>query len=750
MKFILLIAIVLVCKVANAQLLKLKPGQKFSYESISDIERKDKFQFKNYSYWKINFVVTSQANKVYTIKASPEIIFTKSGVGIDDSTVPFEAQPPKFMPIANKVMTLSSYNLKVKENGDILGVSGIAQIKAAIIAKLKGLNTPEGNQKHTELANRFIQDAYFIAKSSFFDSTVKQADKITDNGLITSYDRDTTEMAPEEIEVAVIRRTKFRLVTPGVKDDSSALLLMTEAKDSLDYASYYTPLKIASRKIEELTELYDREAGSQTIDEEIMKQLNILDKGFSKDNYEYLGAKLKILSVLDSGDYSGILDKVPYEYLPDGIDIENKLTVDLRKGDVSNVKKAIALLFTKFKEQGYYPVNMDNSSSTIHDEFGGLIYRLQSKDSILVVYNVIQETERLQIPIVTEMLAGMKTYVRAKLATSQDELADIASTHFSSVFDKAGRYRILIYDELVKKQLPDSIKLAYIDYTIDLNKKKIALVNSGAIENVDPFLFEHYILNDKVVYKKNLADAYYRKSKLEKSTEESYLQMAADYLPSQQDIIDNQSGLMHEYKFNPFVSYTDLYLASGGNAGKNDEARLNKYIDMVIFEPERYSILKESYYKAYPKGDFKAFFNAALKSKLPMVPKFSLNERSGKVVANKDQQSKFVFVDFWGTWCGSCVAEIDKIEAVHRSNPNPEKLMVTTIACYDKKRNVDDFMAKEKYSYEVLMSDGQVEKDFKIRGYPTKLLLLPNGVYLTIPYYSNYNDILAKYLKWEI
>jgi hypothetical protein len=48
------------------------------------------------------------------------------------------------------------------------------------------------------------------------------------------------------------------------------------------------------------------------------------------------------------------------------------------------------------------------------------------------------------------------------------------------------------------------------------------------------------------------------------------------------------------------------------------------------------------------------------------------------------------------------------------------------------------------------MSDGQVEKDFKIRGYPTKLLLLPNGVYLTIPYYSNYNDILTKYLKWEI
>jgi len=198
------------------------------------------------------------------------------------------------------------------------------------------------------------------------------------------------------------------------------------------------------------------------------------------------------------------------------------------------------------------------------------------------------------------------------------------------------------------------------------------------------------------------------------------------------------------------MPYTDLFLASGGNAGMTEEAKLTKYVDMVIMEPERYVILKEKYAKAYPKGDFKSFFSKALKSKLPAVPKFSLIERSGKLVANKDQQNKFVFVDFWGTWCGACVGEIDKIEKVHQTNPAPEKLLVTTIACYDKKKNVDDFMAKEKYTYEVLMSDGKVEKDFKIRSYPTKLLLLPNGVYLTISFYSNYEDILNKYLKWEI
>jgi thiol-disulfide isomerase/thioredoxin len=525
---------------------------------------------------------------------------------------------------------------------------------------------------------------------------------------------------------------------------------LAEAKERLKYADYYLPITKATRKILELGSLFNREKGSQTVEDGILKQLDSLDKGFAKDDYQYLGAKLRALTYLNNGDYRGILYQVPYEYLPSENDIDNKLRHDLENGDFSNVKKAMELSFTKFKGNYYYPRNMSNTSNSLHDSFGGLIYKIQNKDSLQQAYKIITDLEDLKNPIVNDMLKGMKTYVEARLATDQKELAEIASIHFNSVYDMAGRYRILIYDELVKKQIPDSIQLAYIDYTIDLIQKKIDQINSGKIENVNQFSFDLFLKDNNVVSKKNLADAYYRKSKLMKNEAVSYLQMAADYLPTQQDISDNEDGLKNEYKFTPFMPYTDLFLASGGNAGMTEEDKLNKYVDMVILEPERYATLKDKYTKVYPKGDFKAFFIKALKSKLPAVPGFSLNERSGKVVTNKDQKSKFVFVDFWGTWCGACVAEIDKIEKVHLKNPAPEKLLVTTIACFDKKKNVDDFMEKEKYTYEVLLSDGKVEKDFKIRSYPTKLLLLPNGVYLTISFYSNYEDILNKYLKWEI
>jgi hypothetical protein len=96
------------------------------------------------------------------------------------------------------------------------------------------------------------------------------------------------------------------------------------------------------------------------------------------------------------------------------------------------------------------------------------------------------------------------------------------------------------------------------------------------------------------------------------------------------------------------------------------------------------------------------------------------------------------------------VSEIHLVEALHVENPSPDRLKVTTIACFDKKALVDDFMAKKKYSYQVLMSDGKVQQDFKVFNYPTKVLLLPNGVYVDIPSRSEYVSLIQKYLAWEL
>jgi thiol-disulfide isomerase/thioredoxin len=751
MKIKLLLILLLTLGVSQAQTLNLKKGQKFTYDATINSESGDAiYRSTSYEYWKINFKVLNKKDGLYKLKVFPKMFIRNWFDGVQDSDLPFAEQQDNLMAIANKVLTMSSYEIELDKNGDIQNIEGVPKIKKAFIAKLKALDISDGVQKHTELAERIFANRYFKSQSSFFKTLGSST--LGPGGLIRSSVIDTTEA---DVSFGGSKNSfthkivKYNLVEFAGKATSLSTQLLPEAKEKLNYKVYSLPIRKANRKIRELVNLFVSDSGSQTVRCKIMKSLDSLDKGFAVNDYEYLAAKLGVLHHTGTG-YLDVIKQVPYNYLPLSADVDSKINLELEKGDLSNVKKAVELSFTKFRGQWFYPLNMANTSNNIHDNLGAIVYRIKSKDSLQRILNIIKQVEGLQIPIATEMMKGMKTFVEAKLAGTQKELADVANTQFNSIFDMAGRYRILIYDELVRKQLPDSIKLSYIDYTIDLDKKRIDLINSGRIQNVDSFTLKYFIAPNIIVYKKNLADAYYRRSVLRKNSKIAYLQLAADYMPTQQDLIDDDSVLETEYKFTPYVSYTDLFLAAGGSAGMSTEDKLRKDVDMVILDPERYTSLKEKYLKAYPKGNFSTFFSDALKQKLPQIPNFSLTERKGSTVTNTNQGNKFVFVDFWGTWCGACVDEIDKIESVYLQNPDPDKLMITTIACHDQKKNVDDFMAREKFRYPVLMSDARVERDFKITAYPTKLLLLPNGVYLSIPYCSSYNAILSKYLKWEM
>jgi thiol-disulfide isomerase/thioredoxin len=167
-------------------------------------------------------------------------------------------------------------------------------------------------------------------------------------------------------------------------------------------------------------------------------------------------------------------------------------------------------------------------------------------------------------------------------------------------------------------------------------------------------------------------------------------------------------------------------------------------------QPQRYQVLKQLFTKKYPEGDFNTFFSQALQKKLPESPIFALNDLSGAKVLSKDTPGKWLFIDFWGTWCGACVSEIDKIEDMYRNNPSAGRLSVTTIACYDKKEWVRQFMSARNFSFPVLMSDGNVEKLFNVKSYPTKILILPNGHYLIIPFREDYKNLLQQYLMWGI
>lgn len=112
------------------------------------------------------------------------------------------------------------------------------------------------------------------------------------------------------------------------------------------------------------------------------------------------------------------------------------------------------------------------------------------------------------------------------------------------------------------------------------------------------------------------------------------------------------------------------------------------------------------------------------------APDFSLETPEGRRLGLGDFRGKVVFLNFWATWCPSCIQEMPTMEVLHRKFAN-RGLAIVAVSYRDSPEEARRFTARHGLSFTVLLDrDGEVLQRYGAWGLPTTFLVDRDGFLL--------------------
>lgn len=110
-------------------------------------------------------------------------------------------------------------------------------------------------------------------------------------------------------------------------------------------------------------------------------------------------------------------------------------------------------------------------------------------------------------------------------------------------------------------------------------------------------------------------------------------------------------------------------------------------------------------------------------------PDFELTDVNNNRIKLADFKGSVVLVNFWATWCGSCVEELPSLERMFRQLSGESRFRVVTILYKDDLQRATGYMLQNGYTLPVYINpDSSAEKTFGITGIPETFILDKKGV----------------------
>ncbi|QOW11921.1 TlpA family protein disulfide reductase [Kaistella flava (ex Peng et al. 2021)] len=105
----------------------------------------------------------------------------------------------------------------------------------------------------------------------------------------------------------------------------------------------------------------------------------------------------------------------------------------------------------------------------------------------------------------------------------------------------------------------------------------------------------------------------------------------------------------------------------------------------------------------------------------------NLIDEKGNKVSLEDLKGKVVFINFWATWCGPCIAEMPSIQKLHDKFKDNKDIVFVILEAEGNKTKATKFMENRKLNLPLYYPAGDFPAEFFRGSLPTTVILDKQG-----------------------